>query len=592
MNAPDDNNANPMTPESPEPGIKTLGDLRTWIAGLPQLSEAEKAQLRSAVKRADELIGHGALDLAADPRRVLSRLEQLSPTMAGMNRQAFSNLKSRVRRAFQLATPVLKPARSFVRLTGEWQSLAARLDVKAQRTLSRFFRFACGQSWQPQEISDAQVEIFKTYLRDEAVVVSWDRVVSNTVKAWNRLREGLDGTPLQRLTAAPLTRTPYWIAEDQLPPGLRHDLDAYITGLSTPNIFGEGAAKTLKPGTIEQHRYAVIALTSALLASGERPDVVSSLAYVVRPSTLKRALRFLYDRAGQRVTWLIFLLALRARMIARWCKLTAPELEEIDKIVESLDDQRPSTRGMAEKNRRVVRHLEDPGFRDRLLLLPERLLSKAYAMRNGRLAATYARAALVIELLLTCSMRRQNLLSLRLDENIRRIGSGAACRWLIELPSEDVKNEEPLRFELLPETVHILEKYLADWRRKLCSKPTPWLFPNSEGGPLDGDVLLVDIAQKTKRELGVRIGLHQFRHLSTELYLQENPEGLAVASLHLGHRDQNTTRRFYARRKQREATRRYQQHLIDKREGAKRRQVRRRPRLCSGPARNVERDVR
>jgi integrase len=244
---------------------------------------------------------------------------------------------------------------------------------------------------------------------------------------------------------------------------------------------------------------------------------------------------------------------------------------------------------MAEKNRAVVRHLENPNFRDRLLLLPELLLRKAYAARDNRSGATYARAAIAIELLLTCSMRRKNLVSLKLGETICRIGSGAASKWVIELPEEDVKNEEPLRFQLLPESVHILEKYLKDWRDKLCNKPSDWLFPDTNGEPMRGNGLLQDLSRKTGRELGVTITPHQFRHLSTELYLQGNPEGLAVASLHLGHRDQNTTRRYYARPKQREATRRYHEHLIENRQGARRRQVRRRPR--STPAREMEQDV-
>jgi integrase len=125
----------------------------------------------------------------------------------------------------------------------------------------------------------------------------------------------------------------------------------------------------------------------------------------------------------------------------------------------------------------------------------------------------------------------------------------------------------------MPETVHILEKYLNDWRSKLCSTPTPWLFPDAEGEPVDAKNFAEDLSRRTERELGVRITPHQFRHLSAELYLQGNPEGLAVASLHLGHRDQNTTRQYYARPKQREATRRYHEHLIETRDRAKRRQT-------------------
>jgi integrase len=45
----------------------------------------------------------------------------------------------------------------------------------------------------------------------------------------------------------------------------------------------------------------------------------------------------------------------------------------------------------------------------------------------------------------------------------------------------------------------------------------------------------------------VRITAHQFRHLSAELYLREDPNGIGIISQHLGHRDLNTTKRFYAR---------------------------------------------
>jgi integrase len=303
---------------------------------------------------------------------------------------------------------------------------------------------------------------------------------------------------------------------------------------------------------------------------------------------LKRALMFLYERAGQRINPQIPQLAYRARTLAKRCHLPSSELGKIDNIIASIDAQRPRKRGLTEKNRNLLRYLDDPNFRDRLLLLPERLMQKAYRAPRAHWGANLARAALAIELLLTCGLRRENLLRLKLDETICRTGTGAARQWVIELPAEDVKNEEPLRFQLLPESIEILEQYLNDWRGKLCKTPSPWLFPNAEGEPVGGTSFLEDLARKTQRELGVRITPHQFRHLSAELYLQANPEGLAVASLHLGHRDQNTTRHYYARPKQREATRRYQQQLLENRQGAKRRQVRRRPRRDSNPSRDAE----
>lgn len=50
-----------------------------------------------------------------------------------------------------------------------------------------------------------------------------------------------------------------------------------------------------------------------------------------------------------------------------------------------------------------------------------------------------------------------------------------------------------------------------------------------------------------------------------ELYLQEDPNGLGIVSQHLGHRDLNTTRRFYAREQTRIATARYHEVLTERR---------------------------
>lgn len=71
--------------------------------------------------------------------------------------------------------------------------------------------------------------------------------------------------------------------------------------------------------------------------------------------------------------------------------------------------------------------------------------------------------------------------------------------------------------------------------------------------------------------MGVPVTPHQFRHISAELYLRDNPDKLSVASRHLGHRDENTTRIYYARSKQREASRLYQERLgLDRSRAAER----------------------
>ncbi|MGH9642751.1 MAG: tyrosine-type recombinase/integrase [Terriglobales bacterium] len=138
---------------------------------------------------------------------------------------------------------------------------------------------------------------------------------------------------------------------------------------------------------------------------------------------------------------------------------------------------------------------------------------------------------------------------------------------MVEIEPERVKNDEPLRFTLPEPTVKLLEAYLDHWRPKLSTKPSSWLFPAANGGCVDPRAMAHAIESESRRVLGVAVSPHQFRHLSAECYLLENPDALYTISQHLGHRDPNTTRTYYARPKQRQATRRYQEQVLQKRAG-------------------------
>ena len=98
-----------------------------------------------------------------------------------------------------------------------------------------------------------------------------------------------------------------------------------------------------------------------------------------------------------------------------------------------------------------------------------------------------------------------------------------------------------------------------------CGPGAPWLFPDKQGGHVDPVLLSRNIARRAHRYVGIRITAHQFPHLSAELYLQADPAGLGVVSQHLGHRNFNTARNFYAREQTRVATQRYHEVLAERR---------------------------
>src|SRR3546814_18274101 len=91
---------------------------------------------------------------------------------------------------------------------------------------------------------------------------------------------------------------------------------------------------------------------------------------------------------------------------------------------------------------------------------------------------------------------------------------------------------------------------------------------------MDPRSMALSIQRQSRRIIGCAISPHQFRHISAESFLLEHPDKLDLMSDHLGHRDRNTTRYYYARSKQKQASHAYQQHVLGARAGAKHRQSR------------------
>lgn len=223
------------------------------------------------------------------------------------------------------------------------------------------------------------------------------------------------------------------------------------------------------------------------------------LAEVVKPAQVDRVLTFLHERAGGKVTPQMLALALRARTIARWCKASDDDLAKLDLIVNSVEGHREKKRGMTAKNRALLDRLEDQRFADHVQLLPLFLLERATKRQASRRSAALARTAMAIELLLVCSVRRANLVSLELGKSIKQIGEGKDTRWIIECDSEEVKNNQHLRFTLKAPTAAMLEMYLREWRPQLCNKPNPWLFPAADGKCIDPKTMAHAITTQSKR---------------------------------------------------------------------------------------------
>jgi integrase len=545
-----------------------LGDLRETIELSDAIPTRRKAYLCWALNRTIALNGHGVADVRADPKTVLRQLDQLSPAMTGLSPRAFANLKSLVRAAFRLFPSRLASARSRIKLRGAWAALEAKLPLRLRRLLSRFLRFCQAMGWVPDEIGDEHMERFAEYLEHEAMLDQADAVARATRYAWNRAVDTVAGWPVRRVAPPPSKRRPYWLRLDELPASLQQEQHDYLHRLGHPDPFVGPGSRILRPATVVQYRNALIMLASALVRSGVPVEELTSIAVLVRPDHVQKALKFLYERSGNRVSTYVHVVAFRARHIAAHIGLPEEDRARLGEILAWVNRAAPPKRGLADKNRKLLEHLDDPAFVHRLVTLPSKLMAAARQSTAFRLALSLARDAVAIEILLACSMRVGDLVDLRLGETIRKFGEGSAARWVIDLPGDKVKNAQPMRYTLPPESGPLIEEYLRDWHHRWCGHGVAWLFPDSKGGHAQGKLLSASIAKRARRYVGARITAHQFRHLAAELYLREDPNGIGIVSQHLGHRDLNTTRRFYAREQTRIATQRYHEVLAKQRSAA------------------------
>ena len=168
-------------------------------------------------------------------------------------------------------------------------------------------------------------------------------VVRATRYAWNRAVDQVPGWPIGRVAPPPCKRTPYWLRPDELPASLQEELEAYLHRLGNPDPFVGQGSRILRPGTVTQYRHMLIMLASALTRSGVPVEELTSSAVLVRPQNVKQALRFLYERAGGRVSVYAHLIAYRARQIAAHFGLPEQDRARLDEILAWVNRAAPST---------------------------------------------------------------------------------------------------------------------------------------------------------------------------------------------------------------------------------------------------------
>ncbi len=330
------------------------------------------------------------------------------------------------------------------------------------------------------------------------------------------------------------------------------------TGSAAAAILTKGPLKPARPATLRKWRFAIRQLASALVATGRDPAQITSLADLVTPEAASLILRFYLERADGKPSAQTQALAAHLKAIAR--HHVAVSSEVMAKLQRMARKVTPPARGMTDKNRATLRQFADPRQQQRLVTLPARLYAGLPTDPLPMRWALRLQSALAVAVLISAPMRLANLCALEIGRTLRRTGTGRQAGWTVSVPGDEVKNGEPIELPLPARTGQLIDLYRQRVLPVLAPGGTRFLFPGKSGHKAEVS-LGSQIPRFLARELGVRLSVHQFRHLVGYLYLQARPDGHETVRRLLGHRDIQTTVAFYAGMEVDAAARRYESIL-------------------------------
>jgi integrase len=179
--------------------------------------------------------------------------------------------------------------------------------------------------------------------------------------------------------------------------------------------------------------------------------------------------------------------------------------------------------------------------------LPNALMEQARSLKDHApiRAGIFAQLAVAVAILTFAPVRLSNLVSIELGKNLIKPGGLNTPYWLV-FPHYDVKNCIDLNFRFDQPLSDLIDEYVQEFRPALLrGANASWLFPGEGGRPKHTLQFGKLITERIQKAIGLRITPHQFRHAAAAIYLKHHPGDYETVRRLLGHRDIQTTVRFY-----------------------------------------------
>lgn len=555
------------TPEPARMAAPTpmFADIITRLDGDSELSSTRKRDLISGLRRVAKALSRAPEEVPADPKWLQPRLTKVMPAALGLSEKGWQNARSDSRAAMAWAGIVKTRNRHINDLDTQWRTLWAGVlasrDPTLPLALCRFVHFLNDRCVAPDAVEQTHADAYLDELAAEEITKSPQTAWRAGVNAWNLAGERIEGWPKTRLSL-PQRQVVFKRPDSALPAAFLEDLSDLMDRLARPDpLADDKIIRALRPQTVCQYERQLKRFASELLESGTPPAEIDSVAALCDPTRAEQGLRAMVKQRGNVSTKFIAEMAALLRNPAGKLDLDDDVRRRLGKLAKMVIV--PAQRGMTGKNRNRLRVLQDERMLRRLLDLPEQLFASATKLTRRYTGGLMQEDALAIGILLTCPIRVGNLAGLHLERHLQRPGDG---RLFVVIDEEEVKNERPIEFELPGDLRKMLDRYLARRSPLMCPAGTGWLFPRRDGsGPMDANQLSARINRRIRKEIGIEMNAHLFRHLAAMIWLDSHPGGYEGARRLLGHSDVSHTINMYTGLEAKRALDVYAQLLTAKR---------------------------
>lgn len=550
----DPNEVHPMTRIDPKllatafvnAETATLDDVLRHVASSMALSATRRRDLASGLRRMAKAIGSPLSEAPADPAWLRPRVARIAPAAVGLTTKSWANAISDAKAALASYGIIEgKPSKPVLLSEGWnllWRSVLASKDPSLAPGLGRFVRFLSRMGVAPGEVDDGHAAAYREALALNEIRRSPDDAHRAAVYSWNLAVKRLPDWPRQTL-ATPCRSKTYALPLDDFPATFAADLDRFLLGMTRPDpLDPQARTRPLRPATVQHRRAQILRAASALTLAGAAVEEVVDLGAIAAPANARRILGWMLDRNDGETSAGIAEMAITLTLIARR-HLRAPEehIAELARMEKRLAVDRAP--GLTEKNRKRLRPLQDPATLRRLVNLPWALAAKADANKKPYAGALDMEMAVAIAILVTCPIRRKNLAEIDLERSLVRMRDGRA---FLVFENAEIKNRRPIEFELPSGVIALIDRHLKAHRPKLVPAGSPYLFPRRDGrAPIEKSALSRRFSAAVRREVGLDVHPHLFRHLAAMIWLTANPGAYEAARRLLGHAELSTTLEAY-----------------------------------------------